>query len=189
MKYSKEQLLRNWDSEKKDNPQILPFYGHRVTKEITSTCLSQWYPCKFEVDGVSYNTAEQYMMAQKAKLFGDMEIYERILRAEDPKTCKALGRKAQGFDKTLWDEYKDKIVIEGNFAKFSQNQALGEYLLGTGDAILAEASPRDQIWGIGLGKEDPKVQDPAAWRGQNHLGFALMEVRDRLFHCQEISGR
>ncbi len=180
MKYDRKQLLRSWDPEKKDQPQILPFYGHSVTMEITSTCLSQWYPCQFEVGGVSYHTAEQYMMAQKAKLFGDMEIYEMILEAEDPKTFKSLGRKVKGFDKVLWDEHKDEIVIEGNFAKFSQNRDLGEYLLNTGDSILVEASPRDLIWGVGLGKENPRIQDPASWRGQNHLGFALMEVRDRL---------
>lgn len=27
---------------------------------------SQWHPAKFEVDGVTYNCAEQYMMYQKA---------------------------------------------------------------------------------------------------------------------------
>lgn len=33
--------------------------------------LSQWYECAFVVDGVTYLTAEMWMMVQKAKLFGD----------------------------------------------------------------------------------------------------------------------
>lgn len=36
--------------------------------------LSQWYESAFEVDGVTYVSAEMWMMVQKAKLFGD-EVY------------------------------------------------------------------------------------------------------------------
>ena len=43
-----------------------------------------------------------------------------------------------------------------------------------------EASPYDTIWGIGLAAEDPRAKDPSQWRGQNLLGFALMEVRDEI---------
>ena len=40
-----------------NRPEMLLFYGHRVTKTVTETCLSQWYPCQFEVDGVTYTSA------------------------------------------------------------------------------------------------------------------------------------
>src|SRR5215467_11097005 len=40
-----------------------------------------------------------------------------------------------------------------------------------------EAAPRDKIWGIGLGRENPAVHDPLRWRGRNLLGFALVKVR------------
>lgn len=33
--------------------------------------MSQWYEDSFEVDGVTYLTAEMWMMIQKARLFGD----------------------------------------------------------------------------------------------------------------------
>ena len=33
--------------------------------------MSQWYESAFEVDGVTYQSAEMWMMIQKAKLFGD----------------------------------------------------------------------------------------------------------------------
>ena len=84
-----------------NRPELLLFYGHKVTKTVTETCLSQWYPCKFEADGVSYTSAEQYMMAEKAKLFGDEEIRAKILSTSDPRKCKALGRKVKNFDRTV----------------------------------------------------------------------------------------
>ena len=67
-----------------------------------------------------------------------------------------------------------------NFEKFRQNPPLGEFLLSTGNAVIVEASPVDRIWGIGLAADDERATNPLQWRGENLLGFALMEVRDRL---------
>lgn len=161
-----------------NRPEMLLFYGHRVTKAVTETCLSQWYPCRFEVEGVTYTSAEQYMMAEKAKLFGDEEIRAEILNTDDPRMCKALGRKVKNFDKAVWDKEKEHIVRKGNTKKFLQNSALRNFLLSTGDKVLVEASPTDRVWGIGMGKNNPDALDPQKWRGQNLLGFALMNVRD-----------
>ena len=161
-----------------NRPEMLLFDGHRVTKAVTETCLSQWYPCQFEVEGVTYTSAEQYMMAEKAKLFGDEEIRTEILSTSDPRTCKALGRKVKNFDKAVWDKEKEHIVRKGNTKKFLQNSALRNFLLSTGDKVLVEASPTDRVWGIGMGKNNPDALDPQKWRGQNLLGFALMNVRD-----------
>ncbi len=100
--------------------------------------------------------------------------------AESPKQVKQLGREVRGFDPALWDEEKLRIVTEGNLHKFKQNLALGEFLLSTGDLILVEASPVDPVWGIGLAADDDNASNPLLWRGENLLGFALMETRDRL---------
>lgn len=163
-----------------NRPELLLFYGHRVTKAVTETCLSQWYPCQFEADGVTYTSAEQYMMAEKARLFGDEEIRAEILNTSDPRKCKALGRKVRNFDKAVWNKEKEHIVRKGNTKKFLQNSALRSFLLSTGDKVLVEASPTDRVWGIGLGKNNSDALDPQKWRGQNLLGFALMNVRDFL---------
>jgi len=53
-------------------------------------------------------------------------------------------------------------------------------LLATGNTILAEASPYDCKWGIGLSADDPRARNPAEWRGGNLLGEVLMEVREEL---------
>ncbi len=144
------------------------------------SCLSQWHPSPFEVQGCRYATAEHYMMAAKARLFGDDERLEQILASDDPGRAKALGRQVRGFENATWVRHRSEIVIRGNLAKFGADPALRAYLLGTGDAVLVEASPYDRIWGIGLGEEDPRARDPLQWRGQNLLGTALMVVRSRL---------
>ena len=97
-----------------------------------------------------------------------------------PKQIKALGRKVRRFDQKVWDKFKYAIVLNGNWCKFSQNRDLREFLLSTGESVLVEASPYDNIWGIRLAANSPEAQDPMKWRGQNLLGFALMEIRDEL---------
>ena len=83
---------------------------------------------------------------------------------------------------TTADSYlcMEQYMLLGNWHKFSQNRELREFLLSTGDSVLVEASPYDAIWGIRLAASSPEAQDPMKWRGQNLLGFALMEVRDEL---------
>lgn len=158
------------------------FWGHQPSRDggITVACFSQWWPSPFELGGQAYPTAEHWMMAAKARLFGDEEAAQRIRSASSPKQVKEFGRQVRGFDDARWSEARRGIVVEGNLEKFAQNPALGDYLLGTGDSVIVEASPVDKIWGIGLAGDDERAMNPLQWRGENLLGFALMEVRDRL---------
>lgn len=112
---------REWAVEAvKQGGHVLVFYGHVQREEtVDASCLSQWFPCYFTVEGNTYTTAEQYMMAEKARLFGDEEIRRQILREEDPMGCKRLGRQVQQFDKDVWDACCGEIVVAGNIAKFS----------------------------------------------------------------------
>lgn len=157
------------------------FWGHvaRVEKQMKA-CLSQWYPCSFLVDDVYYNCAEQFMMAEKARLFQDEYVLQKIMQAYDPMEQKKMGRRVQGYDDTRWKEHCFGAVVRGNVAKFSQNEKLRDFLLSTGDKILVEASPKDKVWGIGLDESSPDAINPKRWPGTNLLGFALMEVRDFL---------
>lgn len=163
-------------------PKFLAFWGHTPSKDgaITKACFSQWYESAFEVDGVVYRTAEHFMMAGKARLFADQLTLERILAAPTPGAVKALGRQIARFDEQIWREHRWSIVVNANLGKFSQDERLKQFLLDTGERILVEASPLDPIWGIGLAADDGDLANPAAWKGLNLLGFALMEVRDAL---------
>jgi len=140
----------------------------------------QWTPSPFTVDGVAYQCAEQFMMAEKARLFGDEETRKKMLGTDDPRAHKRLGRQVRGFEDAVWVAHRYDIVVAGNLAKFGQNQSMREVLLRTGTKILAEASPLDRIWGIGLRADDPRALERSQWRGENLLGEALMVVRTRL---------
>lgn len=157
------------------------FWGHTASSgAVGKECLSQWYPSDFEIGGIRYATAEHWMMAEKARLFGDEDALAKILEVEHPGEAKALGRQVQGFDEAIWVRERYEIVVRGSIAKFSAREDLRDFLLGTKSRVLVEASPRDRIWGIGLGARNPRAEDPSAWRGLNLLGFALMDARSRL---------
>lgn len=117
------------------------------------------------------------MMATKARLFNDSPALGRILAAPTPGEAKVIGRSVTGFDDDTWRQHCFQAVYQGNLAKFRQHPALRDYLLGSGNRILVEASPVDRIWGIGLAADAPGAGDPACWPGANLLGFALMDVR------------
>ncbi|GGN88792.1 hypothetical protein GCM10010112_72640 [Actinoplanes lobatus] len=162
--------------------KFLFFWGHQPEHDgsIGAGCLSQWFPSPFTVDGTRFATAEHYMMWRKAVLFGDGAMAQRILAAGHPHEAKKLGGRVAGFDQRTWNDHRVPIVVAGNLAKFGGDPALRTYLLGTGDRILVEASPRDRIWGIGLSRDDDAASAPSRWRGLNLLGFALMRVREEL---------
>lgn len=165
-----------------ENADYLFFWGHQPSKDgsLSKTCLSQWWPAQFQEDGVLYRTAEHYMMIQKAKLFDDQEILLKMLQKDSPKDVKDLGRQIRNFDPETWDKHKYRIVKQGNYLKFTQNEELKQFLIQTGTKVMVEASPVDPVWGIGLAEDAPNARNPKEWRGENLLGFALMEVRDEL---------
>ncbi|MCN9242767.1 NADAR family protein [Streptomyces sp. RY43-2] len=162
--------------------KYLYFWGHRPPADgrIGKSCLSQWWPSPFTVDGVEYATAEHWMMASKARLFADAEAERAAVRAPNPALAKKAGRLVRGFDDAVWERERFAIVVEGSVHKFAAHPALREFLLTTGDRVLVEASPVDRVWGIGLAADDERTADPERWRGLNLLGFALMEARERL---------
>ncbi len=162
--------------------EFLFFWGHQPSKNdtITKSCLSQWYAAPFVVDGLVYPTAEHWMMAEKARLFGDSAAVDSILAAPDPKAAKALGRKVKSFNGQLWEARYREIVTRGNIEKFRQHEPLRDFLLASSGSVIVEASPYDRIWGIGLKHSDEQALGPTKWRGANPLGFALMDVRSAL---------
>lgn len=162
--------------------KYLHFWGHapRADGTLGASCLSQWWPAPFTVDGVEYATAEHWMMASKARLFGDVDAERIAVGAAHPSQAKKAGRIVRGFDEDVWARERYGIVVEGSVHKFAAHPDLRAFLLGTGTRVLVEASPLDRVWGIGLAADAAGADDPRRWRGPNLLGFALMEARERL---------
>lgn len=169
--------------------KYLFFWGHQPKRHgtIGKTCFSQWWLQDFEQDGIVYKSAEHWMMAEKARLFKDEEILQKTLVANSPAEAKKLGRQVRNFDQTVWTAQRYEIVKKGNILKFAQNEDLKDFLLTTQNRVLVEASPYDAIWGIGMHANDEGIENPNNWKGENLLGFALMEVRDVLLQDSSSS--
>lgn len=147
---------------------------------------SQWSKSTFAINGIVYNCAEQYMMAQKALIFRDQEIYDLIMKSDSPREQKKLGRKVRNFVESTWDKESWRVVYRGNKEKFRQNFDLYCLLKDTAGTTIVEASPYDTIWGIGLDKEDPLAQERKTWKGQNRLGQILTSLRDEFYALNEF---
>ena len=144
--------------------------------------LSNFWEAPFEYKGHSFFCNEQAFMWEKAVLFGDKAMAEKILVASTPLEAKKLGRKVTPFDNEKWNAVCYQIMLDINFAKFSQVEDCKKRLLDPmfDGHIFVEASPRDRKWGVGLSVNNPGIDDPANWRGRNLLGNVITEVRDRL---------
>ena len=142
---------------------------------------SQWFKSPMEIDGITYNCCEQYMMYRKAIMFGDEDRSLQIIRSKDPKYQKKVGRQVEGFDINIWNSVCKDIVFRANMTKFTQNLTLQDELLKYDyDNIFVEASPYDKVWGIGLDANNPKAWDEETWEGTNWLGEQITKVRDSL---------
>lgn len=147
------------------------YYGH--SSKIFMTIEQQ-----YSEDSICFNCCEQWMMACKAILFDDIETFEKIMKETSPSKQKDLGRKVKNYNNDIWNEYKYEIVARGNEYKFDSNPELKEFLCSFHPfTIFAEASSWDNIWGIGLGPDDPKALDINTWEGENLLGKAITRLR------------
>ena len=178
------------------SPPFVPLEHAYVAYDASLTYISDdvvlfWHPpsafsqrtrSPFTKDLVEYNCAEQFMMASKARLFGDDTALSAILASNDPREQKRLGRRVRHFDHELWQSHCENIVLQGTLAKFSQNNEMRFALLQTGDRRFAEESPHDNLWGIGLSACDPRASSPDSWCGKNLLGQALENARELLRH-------
>jgi ribA/ribD-fused uncharacterized protein len=180
---------------------------------------SQWYPSLFRAPLVpggpvyEFNCCEQYQMAGKAQLMGDLAIRDEIISKQPaggntvffhawdldrgdsrrklasefrklPTEFKVMGREIEPWDQKLWDENDMKVVFVGNFHKFTQNALLTHRLLNLGDRKIVEGASYDQRWGVGLDYADPRIEDERNWRGHNKLGRVVKAVQGVLFELQ-----
>lgn len=160
-----------------NNPIMIGFF-HENEKY---GCFSNWYPAEFDYAGRHFANSEQFMMYHKVLMFRKYDLAKQIMSTSDPARCKKIaGQKFPEFDFYLWEKTCRTIVKRGVKAKFVQNEDIRKTLLSTGNALLAECSPYDMKWGIGIDIHDPDRLEISRWKGKNLLGRILMEVREEL---------
>ena len=151
-------------------------------------CFSNWYPAEFQYAGKSFVNSEQFMMFHKVSMFRRYDLAEQIMNTVDPAKChKIAGQGFPEYNDDIWNRTCRTIVKRGVYAKFQQNLDILKILLSTGNALLAECSPHDRKWGIGIDINDPARLDISKWKGHNFLGVILMEVREELAFEQQAA--
>lgn len=140
--------------------------------------LSNWFISPFDLNGIHFSSAEQFIMYRKCMLFGDESSAKAVLATDDPATQQDIGRKAKGYIGTVWSGARQMVAFEGLLAKFSQNEDLKNKLIDTDDAVLVECAGSDKIWACGIRLDDERRFNASEWIGQNILGYTLMTVRD-----------
>ncbi len=143
-------------------------------------CFSNWYPAGFEYVH-HFDNSEQFMMYHKVIMFRKYDFANQILQTSDPAECKKIaGQKFPEFNADIWEKTCYTIVKRSIKAKFIQNEDIRKELLSTGNELLAECSPFDKKWGIGIDINDPDRLVVSKWKGKNLLGRILMEVREEI---------
>ena len=130
-----------------------------------------------EIDGVKYVSVEQYFQAMKATEFKDDETLKKILKTKTGKAVKALGNKVKDFNEDTWKLRRDDVMKKAVRAKFVQHPDLRKKLVETGEEKIGFADARDNYWSIGTSMVQEKARLPAKWKGENHLGKIMMELR------------
>ena len=139
--------------------------------------LSPEDPESFTVDRVLFSTVVQYFVYSKAMLSGDRETARKILDEHDPFVLNGFSRVIRDFDELRWNGQKGAVLYRGLAERFREHPEMVPELMATGEETLVYCDPVDGELGIRRWKSDPEAQDPAKWRGQNLLGFTLMELR------------
>jgi len=143
-------------------------------------CLSNWSPHSVLDGKLKFKTMEHYMMYHKAILMGDNETASRIMEVKTPQGAKKLGREVRNFNEGRWQAARESVVRKGLMLKATQHSDVKDRLLSTSGKVLAEASPYDRVWGIGLSMTDARSRSQDQWRGENLLGKLWMQVREML---------
>ena len=140
---------------------------------------SNWFLRDIVIDDRVFNCCEQYYMYKKALHCGDLQTAIKIIDASDPKMQKRYGREVKSFIPDRWDSISRDIMFRANMAKYTQHDDLKKLLCGT-EGMMAEASPYDKLWGIGLAEFIAASTPPRLWPGKNWLGLILTEIRDSI---------
>ena len=127
---------------------------------------SNFHGAEIILDGKKWPTTEHRFQAMKFKY--NPEYQEVIRNAESPSEAKKLGSARKYKIREDWDTYRDTVMEEALYAKFTRHNDLKHLLLSTGDRELVENNKNDSYWGIGKGS------------GQNKLGKMLCALRNEL---------
>jgi ribA/ribD-fused uncharacterized protein len=152
--------------------------------------LSLKWTVELEFNSTMYNSAHQAISAELAKAFNDQDGLQRIMLADTPDEVVYRLDNVPGdaeANETKWNDTTKQLIYDVNIAKFNQYPELAARLLETKTAVLGAYIPDDNLIGIGISLDNVQSKNPINWTGQNLLGKALMDIRQKLRDDREIA--
>ena len=64
------------------------------------------------------------MMAEKTRIFNDLNAVELIMSSPGPRRHKRIGRGVHSFDSVVWDRVRKDVDRAGIVSKFTQNPVM-----------------------------------------------------------------
>ena len=162
--------LATYKAAEKTNDTHLVFAGDL-------SLYSNFHHSPFEINSQQFHSAEQWIQYQKALMFGDSYMANRILLADTPMECKRLSYKINGVNREKWHSDGYEVCFAGVHEKFMQNQSLLQLLKTTSPKILVEAMT-DRLWGTGIALQDSWALQTDKWYSSGQLSCMLMTIRD-----------
>lgn len=152
--------------------------------------LSLKWVVEIEFNGTMYNSIQQGLYAEIAKAFNDQENLAKIMLADTPDAVDYSLEDVPGdseVNEPKWNDLTKKLIYDFNILKFNQYPELAGRLLETKNATLGAYIPDDTLIGIGISLDNIQSKNPINWTGQNLLGKALMNIREKIRSEREMA--
>ena len=156
-------------------------------KKAMNSILSMRHHAHFTIvvdtKSVTFKSVKQWVIYMKAWLFGTKTQIDEVLKNGYVNSKLNEIEKNIVADPSIWSGAIQSIVLIGTIAKFNQNLTMKKFLLSLNGKMIAYAK-KDKAWGTGLLGNDPNIQYPCQWPGNNLHGEILMEVRDQYLRSE-----
>ena len=139
---------------------------------------SNFYKCKFTMNGLQFTCVEQALMYFRARNHDDHYTAYKIKHEKNPAVIKRLGNRYK--PTTSEASARERAFLErAVMAKFSSNDDLKQALINTNQKTMLECNPYDSVYSTGMKTDDPKL-DTLEFTGANIMGQILEKTRAQL---------
>lgn len=137
--------------------------------------LSNFFPSMIlDSDSTFYESVEQAFQHKKAVAHNNTQLAHKIMKTRDPYEIKRLGNLIDQPNQE-WLDSETTVMSTLLKLKFTQNPALGLFLVSTGQKSLHEATG-DKTWATGTDLLSSATKNKT-WTGNDTLGRLLEEIR------------